>query len=216
MALVRASRAVIRSVCSGHSVGGTRGALARPVHCKVHACLRPCRARASSTLARSASVGAGTSNATAASSGDEAPNDDAWGTPEVVPGASVRVTPRATDYSAWYQDVIAAAEMVDHAPVRGCMVLRPHGYAVWESIKEQLDGMIKATGHVNAYFPLLIPQVSPAVLGGRNHGSAARGTTLADADDTVRATLRAVAVVLEPGGGPCGRFCQGVCRGHTL
>lgn len=67
------------------------------------------------------------------------------------------ITPREKDYSQWYLDVIKAAEMADYAPVRGCMVIRPTGYAIWESIQSQLDERFKATGHVNAYFPLLIP-----------------------------------------------------------
>ena len=68
-----------------------------------------------------------------------------------------RITPRATDYSQWYLDVIAAAELSDYSPVKGCMVIRPHGYALWEAMREDLDRRFKATGHVNAYFPLFIP-----------------------------------------------------------
>src|SRR2546421_5325928 len=64
---------------------------------------------------------------------------------------------RGEDYAAWYLDVIKAARLADYAPVRGCMVIRPEGYAIWESIQRQLDARFKATGHVNAYFPLLIP-----------------------------------------------------------
>ncbi len=67
------------------------------------------------------------------------------------------ITPREKDYSQWYLDVIKAAEMADYAPVRGCMVIRPTGYAIWESIQSKLDERFKETGHVNAYFPLLIP-----------------------------------------------------------
>ncbi len=65
---------------------------------------------------------------------------------------------RSEDYAQWYLDVIKAAKLADYAPVRGCMVIRPEGYAIWEAIQRQLDGRFKATGHVNAYFPLLIPQ----------------------------------------------------------
>src|SRR5271156_1602902 len=65
---------------------------------------------------------------------------------------------RSDDYAQWYLDVIKAAKLADHAPVRGCMVIRPEGYAIWEAIQRQLDRRFKATGHVNAYFPLLIPQ----------------------------------------------------------
>ena len=68
------------------------------------------------------------------------------------------ITPRAEDYSQWYLDVIAAGELVDKSPVRGCMVIKPHGYGIWESIQSDLDGRFKATGHVNAYFPLFIPE----------------------------------------------------------
>jgi prolyl-tRNA synthetase len=68
------------------------------------------------------------------------------------------LTPRAQDFSAWYTDVIARAQLADYSPVRGCMVIRPAGYAIWEHMQGALDGMFKATGHLNAYFPLFIPQ----------------------------------------------------------
>jgi prolyl-tRNA synthetase len=68
------------------------------------------------------------------------------------------ITPRTTDYSQWYLDVIAAGELVDKSPVRGCMVIKPHGYGIWESVQKDLDARFKATGHVNAYFPMFIPQ----------------------------------------------------------
>jgi prolyl-tRNA synthetase len=68
------------------------------------------------------------------------------------------VTPRAEDFSAWYNDVIAKAELADYSPVRGCMVIRPNGYAIWEQMQHALDGLFKETGHQNAYFPLFIPQ----------------------------------------------------------
>ena len=67
------------------------------------------------------------------------------------------ITPRSEDYSQWYLDIIKAAELADYAPVRGCMVIRPTGYALWESIQRHFDDAFKETGHVNAYFPLLIP-----------------------------------------------------------
>ncbi|MHB2020972.1 MAG: proline--tRNA ligase [Candidatus Xenobia bacterium] len=67
------------------------------------------------------------------------------------------ITARSKDYSDWYQDVIKAAEMADYSPVRGCMVIRPNGYALWEAIQRDLDARFKATGHLNAYFPVLIP-----------------------------------------------------------
>ena len=67
------------------------------------------------------------------------------------------ITSRSQDYSQWYLDIIKAAELADYAPVRGCMVIRPTGYALWESIQHYFDEGFKETGHVNAYFPLLIP-----------------------------------------------------------
>ena len=68
------------------------------------------------------------------------------------------LTPRATDFSAWYNELIVKAELADYSPVRGCMVIRPNGYAIWEQMQRALDGMFKETGHQNAYFPLFIPQ----------------------------------------------------------
>ena len=69
-----------------------------------------------------------------------------------------KITPRATDYSQWYIDIVTNAKLADYAPVKGCMVIRPRGYALWEMIQQGLDGLFKQTGHVNAYFPLLIPE----------------------------------------------------------
>src|SRR2546427_4669412 len=69
-----------------------------------------------------------------------------------------KITPRAQDFSAWYNDVIMQAELADYSPVRGCMVIRPNGYGIWELMQRALDDMFKATGHRNAYFPLFIPQ----------------------------------------------------------
>jgi len=68
------------------------------------------------------------------------------------------ITKRTEDYSRWYQDVIREAELADNSPVRGCMVIRPNGYAIWENIQRTLDDRFKELGHVNAYFPLLIPK----------------------------------------------------------
>src|SRR5262247_2833693 len=68
------------------------------------------------------------------------------------------ITPRSTDFSQWYLDVVRRAELADYSPVKGCMVIRPYGYAIWELIQQALDVRIKATGHVNAYFPLFIPE----------------------------------------------------------
>ena len=68
------------------------------------------------------------------------------------------ITPRSQDYARWYTDVISAAKLADYAPVRGCMVIRPNGYAIWEKMQAALDRMFKETGHENAYFPLFIPE----------------------------------------------------------
>ncbi|MEI7527795.1 MAG: proline--tRNA ligase [Elusimicrobiota bacterium] len=67
------------------------------------------------------------------------------------------VTTRAQDYAQWYLDVIKKACLAEHSSVRGCMVIRPHGYAIWEKMQRELDDRFKATGHENAYFPLFIP-----------------------------------------------------------
>jgi prolyl-tRNA synthetase len=71
---------------------------------------------------------------------------------------SKSLTTRAADFSAWYNEVIMRAELADYSPVRGCMVIRPNGYAIWEQMQAALDRMFKDTGHQNAYFPLFIPQ----------------------------------------------------------
>jgi prolyl-tRNA synthetase len=71
---------------------------------------------------------------------------------------SKALTTRADDFSAWYNDLIQRAQLADYSPVRGCMVIRPNGYAIWEQMQRALDDMFKATGHQNAYFPLFIPQ----------------------------------------------------------
>ena len=68
------------------------------------------------------------------------------------------LTTRAADFSAWYNELIIRGELADYSPVRGCMVIRPNGYAIWEEMQRAMDRMFKATGHQNAYFPLLIPQ----------------------------------------------------------
>src|SRR5256884_74525 len=72
--------------------------------------------------------------------------------------AESKITKRSEDYSRWYTDVIAAAELADYAPVKGCMIIRPNGYAIWEKMQQALDRMFKETGHQNAYFPLFIPE----------------------------------------------------------
>jgi prolyl-tRNA synthetase len=71
--------------------------------------------------------------------------------------AELGVTPRNEDYSRWYTDVVQKAELADYSPVKGSMVIRPYGYGLWENIQAALDKRFKETGHVNAYFPLLIP-----------------------------------------------------------
>jgi prolyl-tRNA synthetase len=69
----------------------------------------------------------------------------------------LRITPRAEDYSRWYLEIVSGAQLADHSAVRGCMVIRPNGYAIWEKMKSELDVRFRATGHRNAYFPLFIP-----------------------------------------------------------
>ncbi len=69
-----------------------------------------------------------------------------------------KITPRSTDYSQWYIDIVTNAKLADYSPVKGCMVIRPRGYALWENIQRVLDGKFKETGHSNAYFPMLIPE----------------------------------------------------------
>ena len=68
------------------------------------------------------------------------------------------ITPRSQDFSRWYLDVVRRAELADYSPVKGCMVIRPYGYAIWELIQQAFDREFKKTGHVNAYFPLFIPE----------------------------------------------------------
>ncbi len=69
-----------------------------------------------------------------------------------------KLTTRAEDFSAWYNEVVLRAELADYSPVKGSMVIRPNGYGIWERMQRALDDMFKASGHVNAYFPLFIPQ----------------------------------------------------------
>ncbi len=68
------------------------------------------------------------------------------------------ITPRAEDYSQWYNDLVLKAGLADYSAVRGCMVIKPYGFALWENMRDVLDKMFKATGHVNAYFPLFVPK----------------------------------------------------------
>src|SRR5438093_3150805 len=69
-----------------------------------------------------------------------------------------KITSRAQDYSQWYLDIVHRAGLAENSDVRGCMVIKPHGYAIWEKMQRALDRMFKEAGHVNAYFPLFIPK----------------------------------------------------------
>jgi prolyl-tRNA synthetase len=69
-----------------------------------------------------------------------------------------KITPRSKNFAQWYQDIVQHAGLAEHADVRGCMVIKPYGYAIWERMQQQLDVMFKETGHENAYFPLFIPK----------------------------------------------------------
>ncbi|MED5334858.1 MAG: aminoacyl--tRNA ligase-related protein, partial [Bacteroidota bacterium] len=69
-----------------------------------------------------------------------------------------KLTPRDQDYSKWYNEIVVEADLAQHSDVKGCMVIKPYGFAIWERMKDVLDGMFKDTGHVNAYFPLFIPK----------------------------------------------------------
>jgi prolyl-tRNA synthetase len=69
-----------------------------------------------------------------------------------------RITPQKEDFSRWYTDLVIQGQLADYSPVKGCMVIRPNGYAIWERMQSILDGMFKESGHVNAYFPLFIPE----------------------------------------------------------
>src|SRR5918995_7373242 len=75
-----------------------------------------------------------------------------------IPDLPTEITPQSQDFGRWYIDVVRRAELADYSPVKGCMVIRPYGYAIWELMQQGLDRRFKATGHVNAYFPLFIPQ----------------------------------------------------------
>src|SRR5262250_1211223 len=72
--------------------------------------------------------------------------------------SSQALTSRSEDFSKWYNDLVQRADLADYAPVRGCMIIKPYGYSLWENIQHQLDRRFKDTGHQNAYFPLLIPE----------------------------------------------------------
>ena len=69
-----------------------------------------------------------------------------------------KLTTRSEDYAKWYNEIVQGADLAESSGVRGCMVIKPYGYAIWEKMQAELDKMFKATGHVNAYFPLFIPK----------------------------------------------------------
>jgi prolyl-tRNA synthetase len=71
---------------------------------------------------------------------------------------SKKLTKRSEDYSKWYNELVVKADLAENAAVRGCMVIKPYGYAIWENMQKELDAMFKETGHENAYFPLLVPK----------------------------------------------------------
>ena len=71
---------------------------------------------------------------------------------------SKKITSREVDYSTWYNDIVQHADLAENSGVRGCMVIKPYGYAIWEKMQAELDKKFKATGHQNAYFPLFIPK----------------------------------------------------------
>src|ERR687897_2430328 len=73
-------------------------------------------------------------------------------------GTVTEITAQSVDFGRWYLDVVRRAELADYTAVKGCMAIRPYGYAIWELMQQALDKRFKATGHVNAYFPLFIPE----------------------------------------------------------
>src|ERR1700736_4926607 len=87
---------------------------------------------------------------------DETRLEDEEGRPQ--PEYVEHIAKKPVDFAQWCTDVVRKAELADYTPVRGCMVIRPYGYALWENIRDALDAMIKATGASNMYFPLLIPE----------------------------------------------------------
>ena len=68
-----------------------------------------------------------------------------------------KLTSREKDYSKWYNEIVVNADLAENSAVRGCMIIKPYGYAIWEKMQAELDKMFKATGHENAYFPLYDP-----------------------------------------------------------
>src|SRR4029450_6589233 len=68
------------------------------------------------------------------------------------------ITSRSEDYSQWYNDLVIKGSLADYSAVRGCMIIKPYGFSLWENMRDALDKMFKDTGHVNAYFPLFVPK----------------------------------------------------------
>jgi prolyl-tRNA synthetase len=96
-----------------------------------------------------------TSGTGKAAKGDKKPQTGQSGKTDAM---VTEITPQSEDFSRWYLDVVRKAELADYTPVKGCMAIRPYGYAIWELIQQGLDRRFKASGHVNAYFPLFIPE----------------------------------------------------------
>ena len=71
---------------------------------------------------------------------------------------SKKLTSRSEDYSKWYNELVSKADLAEQSDVRGCMIIKPYGYAIWEKIQSELDLMFKETGHQNAYFPMFVPK----------------------------------------------------------
>ena len=71
---------------------------------------------------------------------------------------SKKLTPREKDYSKWYNELVIEANLAENSAVRGCMVIKPYGYSIWEKMQPELDSKFKETGHENAYFPLFVPK----------------------------------------------------------
>ena len=69
-----------------------------------------------------------------------------------------KLTKKSENYSSWYNELVVKADLAENSPVRGCMIIKPYGYAIWEKIQKELDKMFKETGHSNAYFPLFVPK----------------------------------------------------------
>ena len=109
-------------------------------------------------FAKSADVDTGKAKKSISKSSNNDDNDEVVNKGPQIASESVVITPRKVDYSAWYTDVIAAADMIDASPVRGCMVIKPWGMGVWDLLRAEFDERIRESGTQNAYFPLLIPK----------------------------------------------------------